>query len=428
MNPADSIVTDVNILHIIECFSPSSVTLTEDRFCLLRTRSFTLFKNVLDYIDNSNSVPSFPMINCCDLAPHWVITTGCPDRSGVWIVFPRTKKSDPTNRERKSRPFSIQRPKRWFRILLNCVKLKFVSYTSNLLEQTYDFQKSTTFFQKWILSPQDLLQNRSLETVPACIVLQYYHIAILFVFTCVMNVRYQSIQSFVTSFGPFRNRSCKFIHWEYQVFQYVPSTSISEQFERMLLTILLQISILPLRNDGHRCREWILCGVVESSCWLTISLHTFLRMTFHIIRPWRHTKILRVRKLFSSPRGNSRFKHGSVIVHNISAYFTLSLSAAPSIHDQGKMLVLPNRLLCWVISTSDQDFVSFQPILCHPHTQIRIILFHDVQRDIPNLEFSPSHASIGFSQIAFPITVLPTDDHTDCVQEERLGLPYWTMI
>ena len=66
------------------------------------------------------------------------------------------------------------------------------------------------------------------------------------------------------------------------------------------------------------------------------------------------------------------------------------------------MLVLPNQLLYWVLSTSDQDFVSFQPILCHSHTQIRIILFHDVQRDIPNLEFSPSRVSMGFSQIAFP--------------------------
>ena len=70
----------------------------------------------------------------------------------------------------------------------------------------------------------------------------------------------------------------------------------------------------------------------------------------------------------------------------------------------------------------------FQPNLCHPHTQIRIILFHDVQRDIPILEFSPSHVSIGFSQIAFPIIVLPKDDRTDSFQEERLGLPYWTMI
>ena len=58
---------------------------------------------------------------------------------------------------------------------------------------------------------------------------------------------------------------------------------------------------------------------------------------------------------------------------------------------------------------------------------MRIILFDGVRRDIPNLEFSPSHVSIGFSQIAFPIKVLPKDDHTDSVQEEQLGLRYWTM-
>ena len=72
--------------------------------------------------------------------------------------------------------------------------------------------------------------------------------------------------------------------------------------------------------------------------------------------------------------------------------------------------------------------VSFQPMLCHPQKQIRIILFHDERRDIPNLEFSPIHVSIGLSQIAFPIIVLPRDDRTDSFQEERLGLPYWTMI
>ena len=33
-----------------------------------------------------------------------------------------------------------------------------------------------------------------------------------------------------------------------------------------------------------------------------------------------------------------------------------------------------------------------------------------------------------FSQIAIPIIVLPKDDHTYFVQEERLDLPYWTMI
>ena len=56
--------------------------------------------------------------------------------------FQGQKRSDPRNQARVFRPTSIQRPKRWFRILLNCVKLKFVSYTSNLLEQMYDFQKT----------------------------------------------------------------------------------------------------------------------------------------------------------------------------------------------------------------------------------------------------------------------------------------------
>ena len=74
------------------------------------------------------------------------------------------------------------------------------------------------------------------------------------------------------------------------------------------------------------------------------------------------------------------------------------------------------------------DFVSFQPILCHPHTQMRITLFHGVRISIPSWKPSPNSTSIGFSQIAFPITVLPEDDRTDSAQEERLGLPYWTMI
>ena len=59
--------------------------------------------------------------------------------------FQGQKQWDPTSREQESRLISIQRPKRWFRILLNCAKLKFVSYTSNWLEQMYDFQKRTTF-------------------------------------------------------------------------------------------------------------------------------------------------------------------------------------------------------------------------------------------------------------------------------------------
>ena len=54
--------------------------------------------------------------------------------------------------------------------------------------------------------------------------------------------------------------------------------------------------------------------------------------------------------------------------------------------------------------------------------------FHGVRMSISNWRPSPNRTSIGFSQIAFPIAVLPKDDRTDSAQEERQGLPYWTMI
>ena len=69
----------MNIHHIKECFSPFSVTFIEERFCLFRTCSFTLFKNNLDSTDKYVFVSSFPMTDCCcGVAPIWGITTGCP--------------------------------------------------------------------------------------------------------------------------------------------------------------------------------------------------------------------------------------------------------------------------------------------------------------------------------------------------------------
>ena len=53
-------------------------------------------------------------------------------------------------------------------------KQQFVSCTSNLLEQKYDFQKRAMFLQKWISNLQDLPQSQSLEKVPVCIVKQYH--------------------------------------------------------------------------------------------------------------------------------------------------------------------------------------------------------------------------------------------------------------
>ena len=54
--------------------------------------------------------------------------------------------------------------------------------------------------------------------------------------------------------------------------------------------------------------------------------------------------------------------------------------------------------------------------------------FHGARISITSWELFPNRAPIEFCRIAFPTTVLPMDDRTDFAQEERLGLPYGTMI
>ena len=93
----------------------------------------------------------------------------------------------PINQEQESRLISIQRPKRWFRILLNCVKLKFVSYTSNLLEQMYDFQKRTESSRSGFRVLKISCKIGVLKRSQSALICSVTHIAILFVFTGVMN-------------------------------------------------------------------------------------------------------------------------------------------------------------------------------------------------------------------------------------------------
>ena len=58
--------------------------------------------------------------------------------------------------------------------------------------------------------------------------------------------------------------------------------------------------------------------------------------------------------------------------------------------------------------------------LWDPHTQIRTILFS---------RWTKRHSQFGiFSYPCFTIVLLKKDDRTNSFQEERLGLPYWTMI
>ena len=76
--------------------------------------------------------------------------------------------------------------------------------------------------------------------------------------------------------------------------------------------------------------EQIHCRVAESSCLPThnIVLHTSLHdQPCH--KTMKKYEDLERNGNFSTPlRGNSRFKHGSVIVHNFFAYFAFALRLA----------------------------------------------------------------------------------------------------
>ena len=124
------------------------------------------------------------------------------------------------------RPLLNLHPRKWFLILLSCAKLKFVAYTSSKLERTCSEDTQCSSWSRFrILKISckigDLKQSQSALfcSVP--------HMTILCVLTCVMNVGDQTRWSFVTSFGPLRNRSCKFVHWP----QHIRSSNIRAKYK-----------------------------------------------------------------------------------------------------------------------------------------------------------------------------------------------------
>ena len=146
----------------------------------------------------------------------------------------------------------------------------------------------------WILkiSPQ----NQSLETVPVCIVLQCCpHNNIVCTHMCdeckissdsVVCHRPWSISWSIVQVSSLTR--------EYQVFQYVSSTSISEQFESILWQFSHGFQFFFFEMMAVNAWSWyfveLLCRLV---CQLTTSLHTFLGMTLHIVGPRRDSNIFR---------------------------------------------------------------------------------------------------------------------------------------
>ena len=150
----------------------------------------------------------------CDL---WSLslTTGLSGLSGVWIMFPRTE----TIRSRRSRAGIPSN--------LNPASKEMISDSVELCETEVFFSFThPTYWNKCVSSKNAQCSSRSgfwifkiscevrvLKQSQSALFWSTTLLTLLFIFTCVMDVGYQTIQSFVTGFGPFCNRSCKFIHW-----------------------------------------------------------------------------------------------------------------------------------------------------------------------------------------------------------------------
>ena len=133
---------------------------------------------------------------------------------------------------------------------------------------------------------------------------------------------------------------------EYQVYQFVQSINILEQIESILVTIVQQIPFLFLEvvviNAWSRYFVELLRRLV---CQLTISFHTLLGMTFHVIGPMKRYSNFPSMVDFQLLPRKFVIQTWFCNCQQYLCLFHIVFEYIPSIHDQGKMLVLPNQLL-----------------------------------------------------------------------------------
>ena len=197
------------------------------------------------------------------------------------------------------------------------------------------------------------------------------------------------------------DRASLFTDHGYRVFQFVSSIIILEQFESILLTILPRILILLLRNDGHQCMESILCRVVESFCLSTRNIVPHI--SWHVLPCHRTTQRysdFQSMVIFCCSCGNYGFKHGSIIVNNIFASFTLSLSA-PQVHMSVNDVGSPKSTSLFSPFHIGSRFCFFPAnLMSSTHTD-KNNPFDGVRISIAKLEFSQNRIPRGFSRDSF---------------------------
>ena len=213
----------------------------------------------------------------------------------------------------------------------------------------FGFRKCTEFLLMLILSLPGLLQNRSLETILVCIVVLFFpHDNITRNHMCDGCKKSNEIIVCHKLWSIF-DRSCKIcsLTTEYRVFQYVPSISMSGQLGSILLKILPRISILLLWNDGRQCTVLIPCRVVES---FYLQIHNIVpHISWHDLPCHMTTKkYADFPSMVIFPLLQRKFWIQTWFCNcpQYPCLFHIAFDYIPGFHDQRKMLVLANQLLC----------------------------------------------------------------------------------
>ena len=258
---------------------------------------------------------------------------------------------------------SIQCPKRWFLIVLMC-------------------ETAVCFLHIQLI-------GTNVWTVPVCIVWQYYphdNIVCIHMYDEYMKSIDSGVCHKPWSILLWIVRAC-LLTIKYQVVQFLPNVNISEQCGSILLTILQQISIPLLWNDGHQCMELILRRVGESSCLPTHNIVPHIS--------WHDLPYHKTMKSDENSQGMEAFLFNPrkfsiqtwfCYCQQYLCLFHIVLECNPNIHDQDKMLVLPNRLLYWTFHIWSM-FRFFPANFMSSTFTDQNYPFHGIQRDIPNFGF-----------------------------------------
>ena len=286
------------------------------------------------------------------------------------------------------------------------------------LAPVFDLRKYIRVHLMLILSLQGLPQNQNLERILICIVvLCFPRSNIVWIHVCDECTRSNALNV--------RDCTSKFVHGSY-----IRSSNTSQEktFQNNLWANCRQFYSLSWWSSKHGvatlCSGWVV--LFASSQYFPTHFFAWPSMSQDHDETFA-SDFSETGSFFQSSGKNPGFEHISVLVYNIFACLTFSLSAT-----QINLV----KECC--------RFPQINVFLCVFHVGLMFCFFPAsfmsstyTDKNSPFSQLTNMHPQIGtfpirvlkeLSRIAFHMIVLPKDDRTDSAPEEQLDLPHRTII